>query len=226
MSSGNPPLHTGIRNFIFDLDGTIGNTLPLCIRAFREAIEPLIGRHLTDAEIVAHFGPSEEGLIEALAPKRFDEALNGYLAWYRAHHAEYTTQPFAGITELLRYLNDRGAFVGMVTGKGWKSAEITLDVYGIKHLFRCVKTGSSEGVVKARRIGEILAEHGGAKSSYLYIGDSTKDVDSCREAGIRIAAAGWAETTDVAALEAKHPDYLFTSVADFRAFAEKELGSN
>ena len=41
---------------IFDLDGTLGNTLPLCIAAFKQAIEPLAGRSLSDAEIIATFG--------------------------------------------------------------------------------------------------------------------------------------------------------------------------
>jgi len=55
-------------HFIFDLDGTIGNTLPLCVTAFREALESLAGRPLSDAAIMATFGPSEEGTVMALVP--------------------------------------------------------------------------------------------------------------------------------------------------------------
>ena len=28
-------------HYLFDFDGTLGNTLPLCVAAFREALEPL-----------------------------------------------------------------------------------------------------------------------------------------------------------------------------------------
>ena len=59
-----------LKAVLFDLDGTIGNTLPLCITAFRESIEPLAGRSLTDEEIVRTFGPSEEGTIAVLLPER------------------------------------------------------------------------------------------------------------------------------------------------------------
>ena len=59
-----------MNTFLFDLDGTLGNTLPLCIAAFREAVEPLSGECLIDADIVANFGPSEEGTIAALLPGR------------------------------------------------------------------------------------------------------------------------------------------------------------
>mgnify|MGYP006357288589 CR=1 FL=1 len=45
-----------IKGVIFDLDGTIGDTVPLCIKAFRKAIEPLIERSVSDEEIIATFG--------------------------------------------------------------------------------------------------------------------------------------------------------------------------
>jgi phosphoglycolate phosphatase-like HAD superfamily hydrolase len=57
-----------IRAVIFDLDGTLADTLPLCIQAFRASVQPLIHRCPSDEEIVATFGPSEEGTIMALAP--------------------------------------------------------------------------------------------------------------------------------------------------------------
>ncbi|MGQ1947507.1 HAD family hydrolase [Geofilum sp. OHC36d9] len=55
-----------IKAVIFDLDGTLGNTIPLCIEAFRKSIEPLIGKKLSDQEITSTFGPSEEGTIKVL----------------------------------------------------------------------------------------------------------------------------------------------------------------
>ncbi len=61
-----------IKAVIYDLDGTLTNTLPLCIAAFRQSVEPLINCSLPDAEIIATFGPSEEGTILALAPTHYD----------------------------------------------------------------------------------------------------------------------------------------------------------
>jgi beta-phosphoglucomutase-like phosphatase (HAD superfamily) len=57
-----------IEAVIFDLDGTIANTLPLCIAAFRKSIEPLLQASISDEEIIATFGPSEEGTIRKLIP--------------------------------------------------------------------------------------------------------------------------------------------------------------
>lgn len=38
-----------IRLVAFDLDGTIGDTIPLCIRAFKEAVTPYVGHELSDS---------------------------------------------------------------------------------------------------------------------------------------------------------------------------------
>ena len=85
---------------LFDLDGTIGNTLPLCIAAFRESIEPLAARALTDEEIVATFGPSEEGTIALLLPEKQAEGLKQYLLRYEELHCRWPS-PFEGIPEIL-----------------------------------------------------------------------------------------------------------------------------
>jgi phosphoglycolate phosphatase/pyrophosphatase PpaX len=95
-----------MKAILFDLDGTIGNTLPLCIAAFREAIEPLAKRQLTDEEIIATFGPSEEGTIALLLPDKQTEGLSQYLWRYEALHGRWPA-PFDGIVEILSYLKGK-----------------------------------------------------------------------------------------------------------------------
>ena len=60
-----------IKCVAFDLDGTIGDTLPLCMAAFRDSIERLAGVKVTDEEIIKNFGPSEEGIIKVLLKDRY-----------------------------------------------------------------------------------------------------------------------------------------------------------
>ncbi len=63
-----------IKAVIFDFDGTLANTIPLCIEAFRKAVEPIVQRPLSDEEIMSTFGPDEEGSIRKLAPQHYEEA--------------------------------------------------------------------------------------------------------------------------------------------------------
>ena len=52
-----------IKLIAFDLNGTIGDIIPMRIPAFRKAVEPYIMRNLTQTEIVQTFGLNEEGVI-------------------------------------------------------------------------------------------------------------------------------------------------------------------
>ena len=53
-----------IKTAIFDFDGTLADTIPLCREAFRRAIQKLDGRILTDEEIERQFGPDDLGVIQ------------------------------------------------------------------------------------------------------------------------------------------------------------------
>src|SRR5664279_3077850 len=144
-----------IKALIFDLDGTVANTLPLCILAFRNSIEPLINRTISDEEIIATFGPSEEGTIMALAPNHYKKGITDYLYHYEALH-NMCPQAFDGIKEMLTFLQSRQAHIAMVTGKGKYSTDISLQRFGIKNFFEFIETGSPQGPISAKGIQTVL----------------------------------------------------------------------
>ena len=202
---------TALKAFLFDLDGTLGNTVPLCVAAFREALEPLVGRTLTDGEIIATFGPSEEGTIAAFAPQHFDEGMARYLKAYTRLH-DHWPNPFSGIRELLIELKQRGTFIGLVTGKGPLSLAVTLQRYDFESLFDAVKAGQPEKAVKDICIDELVTEYALERQSTLYVGDTPYDMRVSRACGLKVAAAAWAPAADAAKLRACSPDYLFETV--------------
>lgn len=127
-----------IKAVIFDLDGTLANTLPLCIEAFRQSVEPLINRSISDAEIIATFGPSEEGTIMALAPDHYDKGVADYLYFYKNLHG-MCPKPFDGIKELLVALKNKEVHVAMVTGKGKYSTAISLQYFALTHFLKSLR---------------------------------------------------------------------------------------
>ncbi len=207
---------------IFDLDGTIGDTLPLCVTAFKKAIEPLGGVTLTPREIISHFGPSEEGVIRELFPDRYEEALELFINSYRELH-DMAPRPFDGITDLLAFLKSKGIKNTIVTGKGMRTLQITLEKYGIASYFDILEAGSPEGPCKAAKIRKILDELGITAQEALYVGDAPTDITESREVGVEVASAAWASTAEPELLEQMNPGHVFDSVAGLRAYLEQKL---
>ena len=204
-----------IRAVIFDLDGTLANTLPLCIKAFRKSVEPLINRSLSDADIIATFGPSEEGTIMALAPDHYHKGVADYLHFYKSLHTMCPV-PFDGIIPLLQALKNKGIPVSMVTGKGKYSTAISLQHFNLTHYFDIIETGSPEGARKAEGIQLVLNSLPSIKKEeIIYVGDAPSDITASRKVGIPVVAAAWAGTAEPDKLKALNPDELFDTIAGF-----------
>lgn len=204
-----------IKGIIFDLDGTIANTLPLCIRAFRLSVEPLAMKELSDADIIATFGPSEEGTIMTLIPAHYEQGMVNYLQFYSDLH-DLCPVPFDGMTSLLETLKAKGVRLAMVTGKGKHSTAISLGRFGLDAYFEPLETGSPSGPVKEEGITRVLDKWNDLdKASVIYVGDAPGDITASRKAGIRVIAAAWAETAEPDRLLPMKPDHLFYTIEEF-----------
>ena len=213
-----------LKAVIFDLDGTLGDTLPLCIRAFRQAVEPLIHRTISDAEIIATFGPSEEGTIMALAPLHYEKGVKGYLFFYEKFH-DMCPAPFEGVREMLDKLKDKGIRLAMVTGKGEHSTRISLSRFHLDDYFEYIETGVASGPRKPEGMQVIINNFEGiAKEEMIYVGDSPSDISASREVGIPVVGAAWATTAEPDKLKALQPDQLFHSIADFSSWMDSKIG--
>lgn len=205
-----------IKAVIFDLDGTLANTLPLCIQAFRQSVKPLINRSISDAEIIATFGPSEEGTIMALAPNHYDKGDSDYLHFYERLH-EMCPVPFDGIKEILEILKNKAVHISMVTGKGKQSTDISLKHFELTHFFEIIETGSPSGARKAEGIQTILNILKDIKSNeIIYVGDAPSDIIASIKVGVPVVAAAWADTAEPEKLKELKPDELFYTIKDFK----------
>jgi len=205
-----------IKGVIFDLDGTLADTLPLCVQAFRQSIEPLTSTPLTDAEIIATFGPSEEGTIMALAPDFYQKGVIDYLHLYETMH-HMCPEPFPEISQLLYDVKERGIHIAMVTGKGPHSTRISLEKFGLSDVFELIETGSPHGPRKQQGIQQVL-DHWPElqKDEVIYVGDMAGDVTASRAAGVPVVGAAWAPAGDAHGLKDAQPDELFYTVREFK----------
>ncbi len=202
---------------IFDFDGTLADTLPLIMVAFKRAAAPVINRTLSDAEIIGWFGKTEEGIISSLVPpEQYAATLAQYHALYKEMHT-MCPEPFPGVVQLIQTLRDKGICVCLVTGKGEVSARISMDFYGMKDLFDQEEFGSPAGTRKVEAIRAILTTQQVKPERTAYVGDAVSDITYAHQAGLLAYAAAWAPGTDAHALEQAKPDRLFHRVEDLAA---------
>jgi phosphoglycolate phosphatase-like HAD superfamily hydrolase len=212
-----------LHGVIFDLDGTLGDTLPACFVAFRRALKDFSAREYADDEISALFGPSEEGMIQRLVPDRWEPCLRAYLAAYQDCLPKYA-RPIPGMKDALLLLRTRGVTLAVVTGKGPHSAAVTLKHLDLADSFDVVETGSPEGNVKPAAIRKILARWRAAPHQVAYVGDASSDIQAAREAGVIPLGAAWLATTSAQALRAVSPAAIFLTLQDFIRWIETSLG--
>lgn len=210
---------------IFDLDGTLGDTLPACFAAFRRALGDFTDRRFTDREIMALFGPSEEGMIQRLVPSQWQACLQTYLAEYARAHLHYA-KPFPGIETALGLLKERGVAVAIVTGKGAQSAAISLNQLGLADYFEIVETGSPNGGVKPSSIQKVLTTWGALPHRVAYVGDAASDIEAARAVGVIPLGAAWDARSDAHSLSAMGPLATFCTVEGFIRWIETDVESN
>jgi len=198
---------------IFDMDGTLTKTNELIFESFNHVIEKHAGKRLSPVEIVALFGPPEEGgLAKVVGKKAAGRAMDELCEYYRKHHGRLASL-HPGIEDILQFLKDRGVKLAIFTGKGKRTTEITLQELKIAHYFDLVVSGSDvlnhkphhEGIT---RVIESLSIN---PDDVLMVGDAVSDVEASRGARVKVAAVVWDSYDRERVLQAD-ADYVFHSV--------------
>ena len=206
-----------IKLVAFDLDGTIGDTIPMCIKAFRQAVSPYAGHLLTDREVVETFGLNEIGMIKSIVPEKWKQALCDFYFLYEKLHHE-CSEPYEGIPDLIAALRAKGFILALITGKGERSCRITLNEFGMEHDFDEILTGSEHENVKAQSLKLLLKKYDLLPAQCLYIGDAVSDVS---EAGVICLSALWGTTAKAEELKSINADYIFETVGELKNYLMK-----
>lgn len=214
-----------ISGVIFDLDGTLGNSLPVSVESIIRTVAAFTGKTYTYDEIVAHFGPTEQGILCQLVPEQDCEAsYRRFLQEYESLNRQGDYGVFPGIPEVLDLLRAHQVPTAVVTGKGPDSTRISLRYFGLADAFEIVKTGGLDGPIKDVCIREVAADWGVPLEEIVYVGDGSADVDLSRKAGVKPISVAWAGTEPAADLAAKNPYRLFTQVEDLRVWLARQVG--
>lgn len=201
----------------FDLDGTIADTIPMCMKAFRTGVSPYAGHELGDEEILRTFGLNEIGMVKAVVTRNWQSALEDFYCQYEALHTE-VTGAFPGIVNLIGFLKKKNVIVALITGKGEKTCAITLEKLGMTKLFDEILCGSEILPNKKENMKYLLKKYSISKHEFCYIGDTVHDAKDCRDIGVFCCSAAWQESSNGGILEKENPNHVFYRVGDLHEY--------
>jgi pyrophosphatase PpaX len=205
------------KTILFDFDGTLADTLPICFYSFQKVFHKYDNRDLPNEEIINMFGPSETGIIQQNLMNRegISEAIEDYYFYYNQAHMSLVKLN-KEIVDMLNEVNRRGIQFGIVTGKARRSYEISINHLFKKDMFKVSITGDEvinpkphpEGILLAMKLLNASAEE------TLFVGDSNADIEAGIRANVKTVGVNWLNHSHGSRFIHK-PDYEYSSIAKF-----------
>lgn len=189
---------------MFDLDGTLVETAPEIQDAVNDTLQRLGFAPVLLDEVERWIGHgTKQLLVKALALRcgvdtaevLRSELLAAALTAFRADYARRCgtrSRPYPGVPEALTALRERGVACVVVTNKERDFTEVVLRRHGLDGLLDRVVCGDTLPTRKPDPAGVLhcLRDFGVAARDALFVGDSSIDVQTARNAGVRV----WAVT--------------------------------
>lgn len=174
---------------IFDLDGTLVDSLPDLHRAVNAAFARL-DQQFTADEVKGFVGSGAPMLISRAMKSRghtgvglHKDLLAAFLADYKADPAGATTI-YPGVIQALHGLSARGYKLALCTNKPETPARILLRMLDLAQFFPVVIGGDSLAKRKPHPAPALACLKAIGASRALFIGDSEVDADTAERAGM------------------------------------------
>ena len=185
-----------MRSIIFDLDGTLLNTLGDLHNSVNHALREM-GWKERSLEEVRHFvGNGVRRLVERSVPEGCDEErLECCFRLFRQHylvHCQDTTDLYPGIREMLWEVHKRGIPTAIVSNKLQAGVDELYDRYFRETVD--VAIGQREGVPlkpQPDMVDLALRELAVNRTDAIYVGDSEVDVMTARNAHLPCVSVLW-----------------------------------
>ncbi len=162
---------------VFDLDGTLVDSLPLVLRAITHAIEPF-GPARPTMEIFARLGGPPERFMPGLLtdPRDTPAALARMETFHRENH--HLVRPFDGVAGVLEKLRAHGVALAIWTGRDRETTDWLLKHHTLTPYFATVVCGDDLPTHKPDPEGlrEILQCLKVPARETIFVGDADVDV--------------------------------------------------
>jgi pyrophosphatase PpaX len=207
-----------LTTFLFDLDGTLLDSVELILRSYKYMLKQHRGIEGTDQQWLRGLGTPLTSQLKQFTddPQEVAAMIETYRVYNFEHH-DRLAKPYDGVVDEVRHLDRLGKTIAIVTSKYRRGTMMGLKLLGLEDCIDFIVPADEvtnpkphpEPVLKA------LAISGAAADETVFIGDSRHDMECGRDAGVKIAAVLWGPF-DRAHLADLEPDYWLERPADLR----------
>ena len=188
-----------IRAVIFDLDGTLIDTTHEIQYIFNQLLEFYSLPKRSFDFFKDNIGNGVENLLQKSLPDDYPEDISPMLEKVKEIYAENLnkkSRPFNGITEILNLLNENGIQIGIITNKMHHLAIRCVDTFFSSHPIITFGAGYLYPRKPSPDSALVLADEFKTKpSEMLFIGDSSVDIKTAKNAGMVPIGVEWGNGT-------------------------------
>lgn len=183
---------------IFDLDGTLANTLESLVYSVEKTLKEMNLPMISKQQCCSFVGNGARVLLEksiaaaGADQDRIEEAIEIYIRIFD-EHCTYHVESYAGVEDTLKQLKSEGYKLAVLSNKPHRQTQkVVYELYG-EDFFDAVY-GQRKGVERKPSpapLLEIVEEMKLSKEDCVYIGDSEVDIKTGHNAQLKTIAVTW-----------------------------------
>ncbi|UTR15989.1 pyrophosphatase PpaX [Salipaludibacillus sp. LMS25] len=212
--------HKRIDTVLFDLDGTLINTIDLIIASFLHTMDRYYPGQYTRDDVISFIGPPLSETFTKLDHSKLDEMTTTYRTFNHAQH-DALVKKYEGVSETLVALRNEGYKMAIVTTKRRDTAIRGLELMELDQFFDVIISldevekykPDPEPLLKALRALKATPDQA------IMVGDSEHDILGGKNTGTKTAGVAWSVkgSDHLASFE---PDIMLNNMTDLLTYLE------